>query len=217
MKAVIIVLLLLSPLLVYAQDFVVGDHELLLMPTAHTMPAGNSYFTVYEVVLLNYVYAAGRNTHVGVFSFFPIVFEALETTTVGVKQNYYRGETFQSALFASFTPKLPGYTLGNVVSVGKDRGSSFHAGIFYAFMDPDEPGEFFFMLGHRFDPSERVSIIMEYTNTSTAAGEGFNGLFTGGVRLRSSHMSWEIAGVRPLAFTGSLFLIPLLKATYYFH
>ena len=38
-----------------------------------------------------------------------------------------------------------------------------------------------------------------------------------GLRIRSTNMSWEIAGMRPLNYTGELLFIPLLKVGYYFN
>lgn len=217
MKKWLLLILCLIPLFAFANEYVVGDHELLLMSTAYTMPSSNSYFTVYEVVFLNYVYALSNTTHIGAFTLFPIVSEALETLTLGVKQNFLRSDVVEGALTTTYTFKSSSFSLGSVFSIGRNRGNSFHAGAMFFVPDSDIEGQLVIMGGYRYDPSEKVSLIAEYTNLATLMEEDFNGLISIGVRMRSSHMSWELAGIRPLAAAGDLIMIPLLKATYYFH
>ena len=51
----VVILLLTNGL--FGREYKVGDHELCIMPTAYTMPAGNSYFTDYELFFLNFTFA----------------------------------------------------------------------------------------------------------------------------------------------------------------
>lgn len=195
-----------------AASYQPGDHELLFMPTAYTMDQGNAYFSDYELFLVNFSVAPTSRTHIGLFSLFPVTTSFLETLTLGGKQNYYRSEYFSAALFGTYTFKQKFFSLGNVFSYGhKER--SLHLGVTYTGTSKGD-AEWLFLLGGRWDFSKKVSGIIEYTNGKSLLEDAdFNGLLTFGVRFRTETISWEIAGIRPLADTGELFLIPLLKAT----
>jgi hypothetical protein len=185
------------------------------MPTAYTMEQGDMYIADYEVVFLNFTFAATPSTHLGVFTLFPITSDFLETLTLGAKQRYLDFGFFQSALWVTYTPKVSGYTVGNVFSFGKPS-HGFHAGIASgsSFEENTEEWELVFLLGYRLDISQKLSILVEYTNLKTGIEEGFNGLLSFGVRFRGESISWELGGMRPLESTGDLVLFPLLKATF---
>ncbi len=55
-RSIILFFLFSVPLVSFPQTsgFGAGDHELMLQPTAYTMPAGTSYLTDYELFFLNY-------------------------------------------------------------------------------------------------------------------------------------------------------------------
>jgi hypothetical protein len=118
-------------------------------------------------------------------------------------------------LYGVFTPKSSSYSIGDVISYGAPK-RSFHLSLAYVKYSEQSDADWVYMLGFRIDPSQNTSIIMEYENANSLVNEDFKGLFTIGVRIRSTHMSWEIAGLRPLGSSGSLLFIPLLKVGYYF-
>lgn len=196
-----------------------GDHELLLMPTAKTMKKGQWYFSDYELLFLNFTFAAGENTHIGAFTLFPITSDFLESITLGIKQNYFRNEKFQAAVWGTYTPKASGLTLGNVFSYG-GSDASLHIGLSGAtgVDDEDSGWEFVYMLGGRVNVSHKVCLMAEYTNFSTAAENGFDGLISFGFRFIGESIAWELGGIRPLEGTGDadFFMVPLLKATVLF-
>lgn len=195
-----------------ADSYQPGDHELLFMPTAYTMPQGGAYFSDYELALINFTAAPTSRTHIGLFSIFPVTTTFLETITIGLKQNYYRSGTFSGALFGTYTFKPGFFTLGNVFSFGH-KSRSLHLGLTYT-GDSKGNTEWLFLLGGRYDFSKKVSGIVEYTNGKSLMEDAkFNGLLTFGVRFRTESISWELAGIRPLAETDGLLLLPLLKAT----
>jgi hypothetical protein len=191
-----------------------GDHELMLMPTAYTMEAGQWYFSDYELIFLNFTFAAGENTHIGAFTLFPITSKFIETTTLGIKQNYLKSEKTQAALWATYTPNGSGLSLGNVLSYGV-RGNGFHIGLsgITGLDDDNDEWQFVYMLGYRIDISRKTCLMLEYTNSSVGDA---NGLFTFGFRFIGESVSWDIAGIKPLEDTGDLWMIPLLKATVLF-
>jgi hypothetical protein len=191
-----------------------GDHELMLMPTAYTMESGSGYFSDYEVFFLNFTFAASSRTHIGTFFLFPVTTDFLETFTLGIKQNYFKSQHFQGALWGSFTIKNSFYTIGNVFSVGLKDKTSFHAGFGYA--GESDNNLFLILVGTRISFSEKVSGLVEYTNAKELVDQDFNGLITFGIRFRTASTSWELAGIRPLESTGELLFIPLLKASFYF-
>lgn len=218
MRALFILLFLLLSLIsnIYSQDYLPGDNELLLMPTAYTMPVKNSYFSNYEIFLLNYSYAITSTTHLGVFSLFPVTTRFYETLSFGIKQKFLTYESLQSAFYGTYTPKSSSFSIGNVLSIGKPS-KSLHASIAYIKYTEESDADLIYMLGVRLDASEKVSFLIEYENANSGIKNEFSGLISIGVRIRSTNMSWEIAGIRPLASTGDLLFIPLLKVGYYFN
>lgn len=201
-----------------ARRYQVGDHELLIMPTAYTMEKGQSYFSDYELFFINYAYAPTNTTHLSAFTLFPITSEFTETFTLGIKQKYLDLENFKAALWGSYTPKPDLVTIGTVFSIGSGP-DGLHLAISTAnSLDRDDENadqwEWIYMVGYRADVSTKIALIAEYTNFSSAVEEDFNGLISLGVRFRGESNTWDLAGVRPLESTGDFILFPLLKATF---
>jgi len=202
-----------------------GDHELLTMPTAWTMDKGQSYFTDYELVCLNYNYGITPRTHIGVFTLFPVTAEMLRSLTLGMKQNWLQGEKVSSALWLTYSPDFQGLTVGNVFSFGTPA-NGFHAGACLVkglennsdFEDDGNTGpeEYVFMAGYRKDLGPRLSGLLEYYTSSSILDDGFNGLGNFGLRWRGENLAVDFGGMRPLSDTGDLLFIPYLKATVMF-
>ncbi|MFA6979148.1 MAG: hypothetical protein WC209_07455 [Ignavibacteriaceae bacterium] len=208
--------LLFLPLNLFSQSYSPGDNELLLMPTAYTMPEKNSYFSDYELLLLNYSYAVTSSTHLSAFSFFPVTTQFYESFTMGFKQKVITYNSVQNSIYGTYTPKGSAFSLGDVVSIA-DGKNSFHFSVGYVRVAEDAKPFIVFMAGLRIDPSEKTSLMLEYENVSSTYEEGNAGMLSIGLRIRSTNMSWEIAGMRPLNYTGELLFIPLLKVGYYFN
>ena len=212
---------LISLTLLQAQDYQVGDHELMIMPTACTMNAGQSYLTDYELVFLNYSYAPTNTTHISAFTLFPITSDFLETFTFGAKQQYLNVESVKAAAMATYTPKSSIVTIGTVFSIG-GKPTGLHLGFSLANSldrndDEKDKWEVIYMAGYRHDVSKKIGLMVEYTNFSTAIENKFGGLISLGVRFKGENITWDLAGVRPLGSTDSnLILAPLLKATVLF-
>lgn len=197
-----------------AGSYQTGDHELLTMPTAWTMEQGDSYFTDYELVFLNYSYGVTDRTHLGLFTLFPITTEAMRSLTVGVKQNVLRGDRLGAALWSTWSPDFGGMTVGTVFSLGQPE-HSLHLGASMVLgleggMDHEE---YVFMVGGRHDLKPRLALLAEYYNSSTMLDDGFNGLAALGLRWRNEQLAVDFGGLRPLADTGDLLFLPYLKAT----
>lgn len=217
MRKIFLYLLLIVPVCSLSQEYQVGDHELLFMPTAYTMNQGSSYFSFYELFFLNFVYAPTHTTHIGLFTLFPVTSEFIETASLGLKQQYVQVNNVAGAVWATYTPKNSWIILGNVFSIGSAR-SGLHLGL-GTVSDLDEENsdwELIYMIGYRHDLSKKTSLMVEYTNTETSIEEDFNGLISIGFRFRSESVSWEIGGFRPLEDTGDLFLLPMFKGTFLF-
>jgi hypothetical protein len=200
-----------------AGEYRIGDHELLTMPTAWTMEQGQSYFTDYELVFLNYSYGVTDRTHLGLFSLFPITSEAFRSLTVGVKQNVLRGEQLQAALWSTWSPDFGGFTLGSVFSLGRPE-HSLHLGASMVLgleggMDHEE---FVFMVGGRHDLKPRLALLAEYYTSSSMLDDDYSGLVALGMRWRNEQLAVDFGGVRPLSDLGDLLFIPYLKATIQF-
>lgn len=213
------------------ESFRPGDQELLIMPSAYTMPEGHAYFSAYELIFLNFNYAVTSSTHIGLFTIFPMGKDFMETFCIGIKQKYLNFRTFKAAAWGTYNPESGLLIAGNVFSFG-NKASSFHAGIGMIKnvgtgynngsdylglfkMAPDRKAELIYMAGYRGDRSSRSSVFIEYTNSS-GASKDFSGLISLGLRLSGENLSWEISGIRPITEAKSLFFLPMLKATYLF-
>ena len=206
----------------FAQNYRVGDHELLVMPTAYTMPKGSAYFSSYELFFMNYNRAISDRTHIGIFSMFPVTTDFLETVTLGLKHNYFRGNTAASSFWGSVMPKSKVVLAGNVVSIGEPR-QALHLGmgVVDSWEEEDDSAVWLYLAGYNFPIGRRTDMIVEYSNFSLDFLDDddldFNGLITLGFRFRSQSISWMFGGFRPLEDTGDEFLFfPYLKATLYF-
>ncbi len=224
MKKIILIFLLFTALTnIFAQNYAPGDNEYLFTPTAYTMPKGNSYFTDYELFLLNYTYAVTDRTHLGVFIPFPITTDLLKLLSFGVKQNYLKTDWIQSAVYASYTFDTAQLILGNSISIGNpSNGANLSAGITKFFKDSNGFG-ILLSFGYRFDPSENTSLIAEISQIFGGDNvQNFTSTFPGGLisvafRIRSTHLSWDLGAFRPLDMEDSgIVAFPMLKVSYYF-
>jgi hypothetical protein len=210
-------LLLISTILC-GQEYRVGDHELIFMPTAYTMEKGSAYFTDYELFFLNYTYAPTSTTHVGLFTLFPITTDFLETASLGVKQNLVRGTGVADAAWVTYTPKGSLLTIGDVISIGKPANGLHLSVSAITDLNSDNTDWYIlYMAGYRYDFSRKASLLLEYMNAQVAMDEAdFNGLISIGIRFHSESIAWEIGGFRPLQESGDLFLFPIVKGTFLF-
>ncbi len=222
-KTVLILLCLASFLMAQAKNdstvadiYHPGDHELLLMPSAYTMQKGQSYFSDYELVLINYTYAVTSRTHLSVFSMFPITSDFIKTLTLGIKQNFYRSDAAASAAWITFTPDNGLLNIGNVLSLGRP-GTSLHLGIGGLTSSDTKQWELTYLVGGRYDISEKFSLLAEFTNSKSGFENDFNGLASIGIRFRGKYIAWDFAGIRPLTNnSGDFLFFPLIKATVVF-
>jgi hypothetical protein len=198
----------------FAQEYRKGDHELLIMPTAYTMPAKMSYFTDYELFFLNYTYAATSSTHISGLVMFPITSEFIDTFSIGAKQRLYQNEVTSVAAWGSFTLKSKTFMGGMVISAGS-RKANFHLSV--GTISPEsESWETLYMLGVKVHTSETFAFILEYANMQEGFENEFGGLFTIGGRFIGESIAWDFGGIRPMGDSGDIFLFPLLKATVFF-
>jgi hypothetical protein len=221
-QSICLMILLIISLFLFAENpdstFYAADQSLLFMPTAYTMPKGTSALTDYEVIILQYSYAATDHLHLSAVSAFPVTTEALRTLTIGVKQNYFRQGKMQSAVWFSFTPdsSIRAISFGDVVSYGTTR-QSFHGAIGFGSNLHDKISSALLMLGGTTSMSKRVNFIAEITTTTDALQEDFTGLLSLGIRFKGKETSWDLGGFRPLSGdSGELLLLPYLKATFIF-
>jgi len=192
-----------------------GDHELLIMPTAYTMPKGQFYFTDYELVLLNLGYAVTDKTHLSLFSMFPIVSEFTYSITAGFKHRFYKKDKLAAAFTGLYNPRFGILSGGTVISAG-NLEKSLHISVSVSGKGGDKDISFSYMLGGRIDTGKKTSLFAEYMNSDTD-DEDFYGLGTAGIRFRGEYLSWDFGGIRPISDdTDDIILLPYLKATYIF-
>jgi hypothetical protein len=200
----------------YAQEDPQREHDLFVMPTAFTLEKGQSYFTDYELFFLNFGYAITPKTHISVFTLFPITVDALETFSIGFKQNVLNTQSMGMAFFGSYTFDNRGYTAGGLASFILSPKASLHAGIGVTGDTELNGTEMLFLGGLKLELTQRTALIAEYTNFQTGIENSFKGLINIGVRFRSKRMMIDFAGLRPLESTGDLIFFPFLKATVIF-
>ncbi len=214
-RMMIIFCVLIACSILSGYEYEAGDHELLLMPTAYTMPQGGKYFSNYELFFLNLAAAPTDRTHIAVFTLFPIHTDFLQTISFGIKQNYLRREKIQSAGWCAYNFESKGLSIGNVVSLGQKK-RSLHLGITALTAESVDQFEVLYMIGLRLG-SEKSDFIIEFENTNTLIEEDFNGIVSFGFRFRGETITWDLAGVRPLwEDVGNFLMFPLVKATIFF-
>ena len=66
----ILIFMLYAPGWMLAQQFKPGDQNLLIMPTAETVPVHRAQLASYELVFLNVSWGLGSRTQMGLYTFF---------------------------------------------------------------------------------------------------------------------------------------------------
>lgn len=66
-RMILLTLICFAGTVLSAREYAPGDHELVFMPTAYTMNTGEVYFSDYEPISLNSVFALTNSTHIGFF------------------------------------------------------------------------------------------------------------------------------------------------------
>lgn len=199
-----------------------GDHELFLMPTAHTMPARQTYLGSYEVVLLNFTVAVSPSTHLGLYVL-PIPaygsFKGGAVLTLLAKHNYYNTPAFSGAAWGMVNINGAFLVVGNTFSYETDI-FGFHGGFGYARADLENKlrSQGVILLGANAKICGWLRAIAEYSNTPSElynAKDHFTGLGMAGLRYRDRHFVLDVAA-------GKLFgpvnndIFPLVKAVVYF-
>ena len=224
-------LLALSILSAADGEFYAANQSVFILPTAYTMPKGSSALTDYELLILQYAYAASDRLHISAGMVFPVVEDAFETFSLGGKFNYYRGKSMESAVWGTYTFDSNLFTLGNVLSFGgnkNDESGSIHlAGMLLGNLESDNIQG---VLGTggivRF--SNLVNGMMELFfapfNVKGDPGGLLNldgndyALLIAGIRFKGHKVSVDLGGMRPMGDVelDELLLFPFLKATILF-
>ncbi len=152
---------------------------------------------------------------------FPIASEFYKSLTIGVKQNYWRGDYFNGAVYGAFMLWEKLFVLGNIFSIGKPENGLNILVVYSGLFDENE-GHIFFGLGYRFDISENFGLLLEYNSgngVEVFENPSKSSFIIGGIRFHNQNTSWELGGMRPLKedIGTDLIVFPFLKGTYYFH
>ncbi len=215
MKRVLFILFLLPAILMAQGEYRPGDHELLVSPTAFTMPKGNSYVADYQLFFLNYTYAITSRTHIGAFILFPIAKGFEKFFSLGIKQNYLQTPLISGAVWYSHNFESKFGALGNAITLGNYQTNlTINIGAITDYNDY----EILFSAGGVVGLTKHVKILAEYMNTKSLLEESdFSGLIGFGFRFQGSRISFDIAGARPFQEDiGDLIAITYLKAIYLF-
>lgn len=197
-----------------------ADQSVMILPTAYTMPVGQSAITSYELLIIQYAYAFLDRAHLSAAMVFPVTKDMLKTFTFGTKVNYYRGKTLQAAVNCTFTPDPQALSLGNVFSL-ENGDYSFHlsTAALVTFKESVQSG--YAGLGIIKNHNDRLSLMAELI----AFGEFDNdveygdSLILAGIRFKGKMISWDLGAFRPLGedfSEGSFIALPFVKATVMF-
>ncbi len=226
-----VLLLALSFLSADDREIYSGDQTVFVFPTAYTMPKGSSALTDYEIIILQYAYAASDRLHLSAGMAFPVVKDALKTFSLGGKYNYFRSKSVESAVWGTYTFDTNVFTLGNVISFGGNSGHGDGSVHLVGMLVGDiESENLRGILGTggilRF--SKRVNGMMELyyapINLVGEPGEIFSvdnydyAVLNAGVRFKGHKVSFDLGGIRPVGNVdlGELILFPFVKATFMF-
>ncbi len=196
-----------------------GDHELLIAPTAYTMPKGGIYLTNYELFFLNAGFAATDRTHVSAFVLFPIVPEFLRSLSIGMKQNYWYSSPFASAIWGAYNFDLGVLAVGNAFSVGTMRSNVTFNAILIASLKESFGAGWGFSLGGAIALSSSIKLLGEYWfSEETLRGTSSGEILGLGIRFYSKQFCIDLGGIRPVGITvedsSDLIAFPYLKGTY---
>lgn len=222
------ILICLGTLNAVEGDFYAGTQSVFVLPTAYTMPKGSSSLTDYEVVFLQYAYAASDRVHLSAAMVFPFNTDMVKTFSLGGKVNYFRGKDVESAFWASFTPDAKVVTAGNVLSVGNEKANLHIVGLMSGVFGEEEIlGDF--GLGGIVRFSNRVNGMVDliFTPFTIAGGGDSDFLDLGdsindagvifGIRFKGQQVSWDLGAMRIIGEDmGELIALPFLKATFLF-
>lgn len=196
--------------------FKAADQSLLILPTAYTMPAGNSTFTDYEIFLLQYAYAPTNTTHLSIAMPFPVVWDVVKYSALGIKQNYLQYDKMQCAFSVTWLPKAKGGGLLHILSYGdKHANAHVYVGMSMSYKEINQGA--FLAAGGLVNLSSRLDLMSEIMTLSEAIDEEGGQLVTLGIRFKGDRISWDLGGMRPLsADTGDLIMIPVIKMSVLF-
>lgn len=204
-------------------EYKTGDHELFIMPTAHTMPARRSYLGNYELALFNYTLAIGPSTHLGIYALpLPPLFEFKGgvAITLLAKHSYYNSKTFSGAAWGMINVNGAFTVVGNTFSYELDD-ISLHGGFGYVIFTKSSgsPGSHgIFLLGAKTKIAGWLHGIVEYSNTPGQIyniDKKFTGFGMAGLRYRDRHFALDIAAAKFFADENND-VFPVIKAVVYF-
>ncbi len=199
-----------------------GDHELLIAPTAYTMPKGYGYLTDYEIVFLSAGYALTSRTHLSAFFAFPVFADFLRAFSIGVKQNYLSISPFASAAWATYIFEAQTIILGNAFSLGTME-SNFTVNVAWLKQFGKDGEGLLFSIGGALGISTSAKLLGEVIFSSESfQGSKFESALLLGIRFYGERFSLDLAGIRPVGTTSNgsdaedLIAVPYLKASYIF-
>lgn len=192
-----------------------GDHELLIGPTATTMPKGTWYFTSYELLLLNVGYSFTDDFQVGVFSLFPMTSDFVETVSLGAKYRLFENDNFSVGATSAILFEVGVYNVGAVTTYRNNK-LTLNANVSYSGKG-GEDGGITVIPGIQYEMSDRFSLLGEYVSLSGTRDitDNVSFFFIGG-RWIADKMSFDFGGFRPTDGGGELLLIPYIKGTIIF-
>lgn len=184
--------------------------DLLLMPTAFTIEKNSSKISDYDVLILSGTVAFTNRSEVGAIIPFPVFPSMLNGITLFAKQNYLRYTYLNSAIIGSFIPILPLATIGNVITIGNEEINGNILVCYWKNFSDNQGSLLTYNLGLKLK-----WFIFEYFNSiENKEVELFMSNILVGARINFKRVIIDFAGMRPLANTGGLFLLPYLKVSF---
>jgi hypothetical protein len=219
MKKIFLIILFYLVCLTQSTEYQAGDHDYLAMPNAFTLPQGKAYFSDYEVLFLNYGYAAWEGNQISIFSYFPVTTEVIrETFSLGMKQVLKQSKDFSLAAFTTIHMKTSVGIFGLVASFG-DLRKNFSIGLTRPVgkgIDTNlDKNYYLFNIGGKISTPSNNAFLAEYHSSLSDLKVG---ILLAGFRFQKDDISWDIGGFRPIGpdYDTELIAFPYLKATFVF-
>jgi len=195
----------------------VTDNNLILMPTANTMPAGSSVLSNIDALAFQYSYGVTSWTHLsaGVLAILNEYVYAI-LSSFAIKQKYLDYQKLTSAIIVAYMPAYSGTIIGNIISLGGDT-TSVHLGVIRTLGDNDNFNKTIIMMGGIcYAVSPKISLIGEthrfiYDNDSDAYQ-----MILFGTRFKGRWTNLDLGVLGWFDNKGKDGLLPIIKVSFKF-
>ncbi len=197
-----------------ANNYNFGDNELMMLPTADTLPKGSIIFSNYELSLFNLTVGISKNVQIGLSGLFPSGGEDDKGGVfLCVKHRIINRKKFKIAAWGS--GNTSGFLAGGVASYGTEK-TNVHIGMGVFHYKTGRISEvwnsLFFMAGIRQKLTKSIFLIGEYYSRFRYEDLS-KGIVSGGCRLKFNKLLFDLGGVYGVIVDNDHIFFPYLKVS----